>query len=101
MKVFQEPDMDSRARVEADGNVILPLLGRVKLGGLTVIEAQEYVQALYNADYLVEPQVTLLVLEFRERNIQVMGQVLRPGMDYNSAWGRPDADYRHQCGRRL
>jgi len=79
MQVFLEPDLEKEIRVEADGYVMLPLIGKIDVGGLTVIQAQEWIQTLYNADYLVDPQVSLLIIEFRQRRVQVMGQVNRPG----------------------
>jgi len=79
MKIYLHPDLTQHIRVEADGTIKLPLIGKIKVGGLTVIETQEYIQILYNEKYLVNPQVTLFIAEFRERRIQVMGQVNKPG----------------------
>mgnify|MGYP001801085807 CR=1 FL=1 len=79
-RIFQEPDMDAEDRVEADGSVRLPLVGVVKLGFKTVSDAQSYLYQLYDADYFVNPQVSLLVLEYAARNVNVLGQVQRPGV---------------------
>ena len=78
-RVFQEPDMDSEVRVEADGSVRLPLIGDVSLFGRTLLDAQELLFKLYDADYLVNPQINLRVLEFAERKVNVLGQVNGPG----------------------
>ena len=78
--VFQEEDLTTEIRVQGDGYIMLPLIGRVKVGGLTVMKAQEFIQAWYAAEYLVDPHVTLIVLEHRVRSVQVIGQVNRPGL---------------------
>ena len=79
VEVFQEPDLLRELRVNADGKVALPLIGNVKVGGMTVLDAQQLIRDLYEKDYLVNPQVNLLVLEYAERRVSVTGQVNRPG----------------------
>jgi polysaccharide biosynthesis/export protein len=59
--------------------VMLPLLGQVKISGLSVVEASALIQQLYNKDYLVNPQVNLIVEHFAERRFAVLGQVQKPG----------------------
>ena len=44
IRVFQEPDLDSRVRIGGDGSVTLPLVGTVTLGGKTVNEAADYLR---------------------------------------------------------
>lgn len=79
VEVFQESELEKRVRVEGDGSIVLPLIGKVSIGGKTLSEAQELIQYLYNKDYIVNPQVNLLILEYAPRRIQVLGQVNRPG----------------------
>ena len=71
--------MDAQVRVEADGSVMLPLVGVVRLGKMTVSEAQRLLFNMYNADYFVNPQLSLQVMEFAIRSVNVLGQVQRPG----------------------
>ncbi len=77
--VFQESDMEVQTRISADGTIRLPMIGKVQVGGLTLADARERIYRLYDADYLVDPQITLEVLEFSERTVKVLGQVNRPG----------------------
>jgi len=79
LKVFQEDDMETKVRVAADGSVTLPLLGNVYLGGKTVDEATAMVRQELARDYFVNPQVTLVVLEYSKRRFTVLGQVQKPG----------------------
>jgi polysaccharide export outer membrane protein len=77
--VFQEPDLQKEVRVSAEGSITLPLIGEVYVKDMTVESARRLVTDRYNADYLVNPQVTMLVLSYQERRIHVHGQVNQPG----------------------
>ena len=79
MTVFQEDDLSTKTTVDVNGMVMLPLLGEVKIGGMTMPQATALIQQLYNKDYLVNPQVNLIVDKFAERHFAVLGQVQRPG----------------------
>jgi len=79
VEVFQEPELEREIRVAADGTVSLPLIGVVKIGGLSVVDAREKIEVLYNKDYLVEPHVNLLVTAYTEKRVEVLGRVNRPG----------------------
>jgi polysaccharide biosynthesis/export protein len=62
-----------------NGNVTLPLIGRVQAGGLTV----ERFEAELNAGlkkYLHDPQVAVTVAEFRSQPVSVFGAVTKPGV---------------------
>jgi polysaccharide export outer membrane protein len=77
--VYQEEDLATKTIIDKNGMVMLPLLGQVKVSGLTTGEATTRIAQLYNKDYLVNPQVNLLVEHFAERRFAVLGQVQRPG----------------------
>ena len=78
--VYQEPDLDKTVRIEADGSVTLPLISKIKVAELTVSESQELITQLYNRDYLVDPQVSVLVASFSPKLVRVLGSVNRPGV---------------------
>lgn len=79
VRVFGEPDLSGVHRVEAEGTVRLPLVGNVELDGLGADEAAERIEAAYNARYLKDAQVTVVVREFNSRKIYVLGEVGKPG----------------------
>jgi polysaccharide export outer membrane protein len=79
MIVYREQDLSIRSKVGRDGMVQLPLLGEVKLGGLTVRAATALIRSKYNADYLVEPQVYLNVASYNTTKFTIIGQVNKPG----------------------
>lgn len=77
--VFQEPDLDTTSRVNDNGTLTCPLIGAVKLAGITADEAVALIEAAYRDGYLVKPQVTVMILQHSPRTFTVLGQVLRPG----------------------
>jgi len=79
LMVYREPDLSMRSKIARDGRVQLPLLGEVKVSGMSVRDAQEHIRKLYDADYLVDPQVYLNIASYTQRKITVIGQVARPG----------------------
>jgi polysaccharide export outer membrane protein len=79
MTVYQEDDLNTKTIIDKNGMVMLPLLGQVKISGLTVLEATKQIQQLYDKDYLVNPRVNLIVEHFAERRFSVLGQVQKPG----------------------
>jgi polysaccharide export outer membrane protein len=79
MTVYSEDDLKSKTIIDVDGIVMLPLLGQVKIGGMTLGQATAQIQQLYNRDYLVNPQVNLIVEKFAARRFAVLGQVQKPG----------------------
>ncbi|MBC2606281.1 polysaccharide biosynthesis/export family protein [Pelagicoccus albus] len=79
MRIFQEPDMALESRISADGSVQFPLIGLIKVGGKTLPDLQSELYALYDADYFVNPQVSIQITEYAQRRVRVRGKVNRPG----------------------
>jgi polysaccharide export outer membrane protein len=78
--VYSESDLHKPARLGADGTVLLPLIGGVKLGGLTVADATDMVTKRYAAGFLKNPSVLITVLQYRKSTFSILGQVLKPGI---------------------
>jgi protein involved in polysaccharide export with SLBB domain len=79
IKVYRHDDLESRLRIGKDGSSIFPLLGTVQLGGKTIEQATTAIREQLAKDYLVNPQVTVTVLDYAKRRFTVLGQVLKPG----------------------
>ncbi len=77
IEVFNEPNLTKESRVAGDGMVVLPLIGAVKIGGFTVGDATQLLRELYGKDYLVNPELTLLIMQYGSRLVYVHGQTLR------------------------
>lgn len=78
--VYQNPDLTLETRLSDSGSTSYPLLGAIKLGGLTVAEAERLIaNGLRKGDFLKDPQVTVVLETARGSQISVLGQVQRPG----------------------
>lgn len=79
IKVFEEDDLETTARVAENGRITFPLLGAVQIGGKTASEAAGMIREGLRAGYIRNPQVTLTVMEHSKRRFTVLGQVQQPG----------------------
>jgi len=77
IKVFGEPDFSVAANVSKQGSVSYPFLGEIKLAGLTVNQIEQKITKGLKGDYLVDPKVTVTVLQYRQ--LFVNGEVKSPG----------------------
>jgi len=77
--VFQEDDLQRDVRISQEYSITLPLIGQVDLKGKTLREAEILIRDLYNKDYLVNPQVTVSVMEYTKTSVNVLGSVGQPG----------------------
>ena len=80
IKVFQADELSQEVRVDANGNINLPLLKTILVAGLTQIEAEEKIEDLLRQNLLQDPQVTIFIKEFTNRRITVEGEVNKPGV---------------------
>jgi len=88
MIVYREPDLSIQSKIGKDGQVQLPLLGEIKLSGMSVRAATKVIHDKYNADYLVDPQIYLNVAAYNTNKFTIIGQVGKPGT-YEFSGGEP------------
>lgn len=80
IQVFQNPDLTLETRISESGIISYPLIGAVRLGGLSLADAERKIaDALKNGGFLQKPQVTVLITQVRGNQVSVLGQVGRPG----------------------
>lgn len=79
--VYGAPDLSGHTRVSADGNISMPLIGYVRIAGLSSSEAEAAIDAkLRQNNVLNDPQVAVYVKEYTSSGISVAGEVTRPGV---------------------
>jgi len=78
IQIYQEPDLDREIRVSKEGEIFLPLIGRLIVKDETIRRVEKVVHILYDKKYLVNPQVNITVVKYRVRTINVMGAVNSP-----------------------
>jgi polysaccharide biosynthesis/export protein len=80
VSVYGVPDLTQKTRVNGDGDINLPLVNSVRVGGLHLEDAQSKIErALREGNYVKNPHVTLLVTEYGS-GAEVLGEVARPGI---------------------
>ena len=79
VNVFELPELKTTCRVLGDGTVSLPLLGVVQAAGLTETGFEARLRDLLEARFLLDPQVTISVTEYRSKMVSVIGAVTKPG----------------------
>jgi polysaccharide export outer membrane protein len=79
IEVFQEDDLKQEVRISQEYSINLPLIGQINLKGRTLREAQSLIRDLYNRDYLVNPQVTVTVVDYAKTYVNVLGSVNSAG----------------------
>ncbi len=80
MEVFGRPEMDTTTYVSDDGTIRIPLAGAVPVAGLSPIEAGQKIEtALRDGQFLVDPHVTITVVQSRSQRVSVLGEVRQPG----------------------
>lgn len=78
VKVFQEPDLDRELRVSQEGDLYFPLIGKLVVVGRTLAEVEQAVREAYDRDFLVNPQVNIVILKYQTRTVNVIGAVNQP-----------------------
>ena len=78
--VHQQPDLTTEARVSERGTVAMPLIGELKLTGLSPVDAAGAIAASFKKKgFLKNPQVTVAITTVRSKQVSVLGAVTRPG----------------------
>lgn len=78
--VYQNVDLTLETRVTENGTISFPLIGTIKIGGLTIGAAEQVIaKALKDGGFIQSPQVNIVLLQNRGNQVSVLGQVNRPG----------------------
>jgi len=79
ISVFEEEKLNKTVRVSSQGNISLPLVGILRVKGLTANELEREVRDLLAEKYFQDPHVTVFIKEYRNQRISVIGAVEKPG----------------------
>jgi polysaccharide export outer membrane protein len=77
--VYGHEDLTQTVLVQPDGTFTFPLVGRVKASDNTPAELERKIATLLSKGFIRNPQVTVVVQEFRSKTVYVVGEVARPG----------------------
>jgi polysaccharide export outer membrane protein len=80
ISVFNYPELALETRISQTGNITFPLTGPIGVGDLTAAEAEARIAGkLRQGGFISDPHVTVVVSQFKAREVAVMGQVRNPG----------------------
>jgi len=75
VEVWEQPELTRTAEVSQDGTINLPLVGNVIAAGKSVAVLEKEITEKLAGRYLINPQVTLQVVEYRSKYVSVLGEV--------------------------
>ncbi|MGC2742374.1 MAG: polysaccharide biosynthesis/export family protein [Candidatus Angelobacter sp.] len=79
--VFDTPELSGKVRVSNTGDVSLPLVGSVHVGGLKTDEMQALLaKKLIDGQFVKQPQVSVFMAEYATAGVSVVGEVKKPGI---------------------
>ncbi|MCX5796837.1 MAG: polysaccharide export protein [Elusimicrobia bacterium] len=78
IQVYQQQDLSRLVRVSQNGTITFPLIGTVKVGGLSAALAEEAISTKLKG-YLISPQVSIFIKEYGNKRVTVLGEVKNPG----------------------
>ena len=78
--VYNHPDLTATERVSGEGFITLPLIGEMPVAGLTVDQVAKKIAARLSDGYIIDPNVSVFVTEFKSKKTIIMGQVSKPGI---------------------
>ncbi len=80
ISVFEEEKLNKTVRVSSQGNISLPLLGILRVKGLTGNELEKEIRDLLAEKYFQDPHVTVFIKEYRNQRISIIGAVEKAGV---------------------
>jgi polysaccharide export outer membrane protein len=80
ISVFQSPDLTLETRVDESGTISYPLIGTVPVAGLSITAAEQRIaKMLRDGGFIVDPHVTIVMVQVRGSLVTVLGLVTKPG----------------------
>lgn len=81
ISVFPNPGLTMDVRISESGFISYPMIGKVKVGGLTIDEAEQKISGLLEAGgYVHDPQVNIVPQKIQGNQVSVLGLVNKPGL---------------------
>lgn len=77
IKIFGDASTHQIYRVDELGYISHALVGRVKIAGLTVPEAEKLMESKLDKDYILNPRVNVFILQYS--TFSIIGEIKRPG----------------------
>ncbi len=80
ISVYGHDDLSLTVRVSDEGSIKVPFLGNIQAAGVTAADLSKKLAAEYvREEYLVNPQITVFIDEYKSRKASILGEVSKPG----------------------
>ena len=79
IRVWDHDDLTRKTRVGLDGNISFPFVGEIRAQGLSLADLQKEIERRLGPKYIIDPRVSITVLEYKSRKFFVVGNVQKPG----------------------
>lgn len=77
---YDQPELTGKFTVEIDGTFSYPLIGRVRVAGMTLRDVEGLLKkTLIDQGFFIDPQLTVAIEQYRSQKIYVVGEVRTPG----------------------
>ncbi|MGB6222852.1 MAG: polysaccharide biosynthesis/export family protein [Haloferula sp.] len=80
VRVFREDDLTTRAQLSESGTISMPLIGNVRIAGMSTDSAARLIEGKLRDGYLVRPEVTVSITSRVRKTVTVLGKVQSPGV---------------------
>ncbi len=77
--VWDHPDLIRKTRINLEGRISFPLIGELRVAGLTQLHVEKKLRDMLADGYIVDPQVSVQVTDYRSQKVFVIGEVNSPG----------------------
>ncbi len=80
IRVFGERELSGDYQADTEGDLDFPFVGRINLAGMTNTSLADHIKtALIDGEFLIRPQVSVVIKQHNSARIVVDGRVARPG----------------------
>jgi polysaccharide biosynthesis/export protein len=81
VSVYGVTDFNQQVRVSQTGEVSLPMIGVLKISGLSITDAEKIVRdRLVQGGFFNDPQVSIFEKEYATQGVSILGEVQKPGV---------------------
>lgn len=87
IRVLEIPELNLERRVTDGGTIDLPLLGEIPVSGLNASQARDRLHGLLTAKYVNRANVSVVIKEFANKPVSIVGAVKDPGsLNISGRW---------------
>jgi polysaccharide export outer membrane protein len=79
VNVLRFADLSFQGTLDAQGNVVVPLVGGLQLEGLSLEQARQQIRVALDR-FVIDPQVDVILIAQRSVQVTILGEVVRPGL---------------------